>query len=87
MNNEKSPLVTGGKQATDDHENKRTVKSKIDPMKGVVKPEVLREYLLKLRENSAYARSYIRGSLQYLQRHPPNPHIVPILRHALEKFK
>jgi hypothetical protein len=61
--------------------------SRIDPMKGVVKPELLREQLVKLRDGDANARSYIRGSLQWLEKNPPNKYIAPILKKALERFK
>lgn len=60
--------------------------SKIDPMEGVVKADVLSESLRSLRNREHNARSYVRGALQYLQRKPPNPYIVPLLRFALEKF-
>ena len=59
---------------------------KVDPMKGVVKPDVLSESLRSMRNREQGARSYVIGSLKYLERHPPNPHIVPVLRYALEKF-
>ena len=64
----------------------RTNMPKIDPMKGVVKGDVLSEQLRLLRDRERNARSYVRGALQYLQRKPPNPHIVPLLTYALRKF-
>ncbi len=63
-----------------------TISSKIDPMKGVVKPDVLSESLRSLRDREQGARSYVVGALKYLAAHPPNPYIVPLLKHALEKF-
>jgi len=59
----------------------------IDVMKGVVKADVLSDALRSLRDGEHNARSYVRGALQYLTHKPPNPHIVPLLRHALEKYK
>lgn len=58
----------------------------VDPMKGVGKPDEMLKQLRKLKEGDSYAKSYVRGSLQYLERHPPNKLIVPLLRKALEKY-
>lgn len=52
-----------------------------DPLKGVHQPELLLERI-KARDYS-----YVRGSLQVLERKPPNPYIVPVLKKALEKFR
>lgn len=60
---------------------------KIDPMKGVVKPETLLENIRAAVAGNAKSMSYIRGSLQYLERNPPNPFVVPLLRKALNKAK
>lgn len=60
--------------------------SRVDPLKGVVNPESLVEQLKNLKAGDIYAKSYIRGALQYLERRPPNKHIAPILRKALEKY-
>jgi len=54
---------------------------KPDPMSGVVNPDLLVDHLRK----GDY--SYIRGSLQVLERKPPNPFIVPILKKALERLR
>lgn len=59
---------------------------RIDPMKGVVNPELLIEQLRKLKAGDSSAKSYIRGSLQVLDRNPPNKLIVPMLRKAMEKY-
>lgn len=62
-------------------------KTTIDPMKGVVNPESLVAQLNKLKAGDSNAKSYVRGSLQVLERKPPNPLIVPILRRAMEKYR
>ena len=69
--------MTEGKQTT----AMKEAQPKIDPFKGVVKSDVLIERM-KARDTS-----YVRGALQWLAKHPPNPYIVPLLRAALEKFK
>jgi hypothetical protein len=61
-------------------------KQTIDPLKGVHNPDLLVEQLAKLKAGDRNAKNYIRGSIQYLDRFPPNKLIVPILRKALEKF-
>lgn len=61
--------------------------SKIDPLKGVVKPDELVAQLRKLSTGDWNARSYITGALKYLKKHPPNKYIVPLLEKAMEKFK
>jgi hypothetical protein len=55
--------------------------NRIDPFKGVVNPDTL-VAALKRRDTS-----YVRGSLQVLERKPPNPFIVPLLKKALERFR
>lgn len=60
-------------------------KSKIDPFAGVVKADVLKEHIRGLINGKRESFSYIRGSLQYLERHPPNKYIVPLLKRAQEK--
>ena len=55
--------------------------SKKDPMKGVVKPA---ELVTAIRQANV---SYMRGALQYLERKPPNPFIVPVLKKALERLR
>ena len=52
-----------------------------DPLKGVHQPELLLERI------KAGDTSYVRGSLQYLERKPPNPFIVPVLKKVLEKYR
>ena len=59
--------------------------SKIDPFKGVVKPEILREQIKASARGDRKAWSYCRGALNYLERKPPNPFIVKILKKVLEK--
>ena len=61
-------------------------KSTVDPFKGIVKPDVLKAQVRKCLKGDHNARSYVRGSLAYLERKPPNPKIVPVLKLALEKF-
>ena len=56
-------------------------------MQGVYNPESLVEQLRKLKAGDSNARSYIKGSLQWLEKHPPNKHVVPFLKAVLEKFK
>ena len=63
---------------------KTKYKTKINPMKGVVKPEELRKQIQACVAGDSNARSYLRGAIQYLERKPPNPYIVPVLRKALE---
>lgn len=60
---------------------------KIDPLKGIVKPDELVAQLRKLRDGNWDARSYVTGAAKYLRCHPPNEHIVPLLEKALVKFK
>lgn len=62
-------------------------KSKIDPMKGVVKPDTLTDQIRASVAGNVYARSYVKGAFQYLTRKPPNPYIVPLLKRALEMSK
>lgn len=62
-------------------------KVKIDPFKGVVKPDDLRTHMQKCAAGENYSRSYVRGALHWLQKKPPNPYIVPLLQKVLEKYK
>lgn len=52
-----------------------------NPLEGVEKPE---ELIAALRRSDS---SFVRGSMQVIQRNPPNPYIVPLLKKALEKFR
>lgn len=52
-----------------------------EPLKGVVKPDILVD---RLRKGDL---SYLRGSLQVLERKPPNPFIVPIIKKRLEQLR
>ena len=61
-------------------------KSRVDPLVGVVKPDTLKEQIVLCCRGDANARSYVRGSLAYLAKKPPNPYIVPVLEKALVKF-
>lgn len=65
----------------------RNSKSRVDPFKGVVNPEILREQMKKMVEGDSKARSYCRGALNYLERKPPNPLIVDVLKRAFEIAK
>jgi hypothetical protein len=58
----------------------------IDPFAGVVKPDELKVELKRLARGAHDARSYIRGALQWLERKPPNPYIVPLLKRAMERY-
>lgn len=60
-------------------------KSRVDPFKGVVNPDALRDQMRKMVAGNANAKSYCRGALNYLERKPPNPFIVEVLRKALER--
>lgn len=60
-------------------------KSRVDPFKGVVNPDALRDQIRKMVAGNASAKSYCRGALNYLERKPPNPFIVEVLRKALER--
>ena len=60
-------------------------KSRVDPFKGVVNPHLLKAEIKKATDGDAKARSYCRGALNYLQRKPPNPFIVKILKKVLER--
>lgn len=57
-----------------------------DPLKGVLNPESLVLELKRLAAGAHDAKSYIRGSLQVLERKPPNPYIVPLLKKALARY-
>jgi len=50
-------------------------------MKGVVDPPSL---IAALRRGDF---SYLRGSLQVLERKPPNPFIVPIIKKRMEQIR
>ena len=63
----------------------RKNKSKIDPMKGVVNADILKQELRNMVDGKPNARSYVRGALNYLERKPPNPFIVKVLKKALER--
>lgn len=60
--------------------------TKIDPMKGVVKPEILATHIRQCVGGDTNSRSYLRGAIQYLERKPPNPFVVPLLKKALEQY-
>jgi hypothetical protein len=56
-------------------------KTRIDPMKGVVNPDLLID-AIRRRDYS-----YVRGALQWLERNPPNPFVVKFLKKALERIR
>jgi len=58
----------------------------INPMTGVVKPEILKVHMKQCIEGMDRSRSYVRGALQYLTRKPPNKYIVPLLELTLRKY-
>ena len=60
-------------------------KGRVDPFKGVVNPGILKENIRKMMDGDDRARSYCRGALQFLERKPPNPHIVKVLKRAMER--
>ena len=60
---------------------------KIDPFRGIVKPEQIVQALKKLRDSERDAAGYIRGVIRFYEKNPPNELIIPFLRRALEKFK
>lgn len=57
---------------------------KIDVMKDVVKPELLKERIRACVAGDGNARGYLIGAHKYLTAFPPNPYIVPVLRRAME---
>lgn len=59
--------------------------SRVDPFKGVVNPDILKENIRKMCDGDNNARSYCRGALQFLERKPPNPFIVKVLKKAMVK--
>ena len=61
--------------------------SKIDPMRGVVKPEELKKQIRACVAGNGHATSYLFGARKFLIRHPPNPYIVPLLTRAMEKAR
>lgn len=63
----------------------RKNKSRVDPFKGVVNPDILKTEMKKMVAGDAKSRSYCRGALNYLERKPPNPFIVKVLKKALER--
>lgn len=63
-----------------------TREKKIDPFKGVVNPDSLRDEMRKMAAGDWDAKSYVRGALKYLEKHPPNKYIVPLLRKAMERY-
>ena len=58
----------------------------ISPLTGVVKPEVLVVHIKQCCDGMDRSKSYLRGALQYLERKPPNPFIVPLLKKALQRY-
>lgn len=58
----------------------------INPLTGVVKPEILTVHIKQCCDGMDRSRSYVRGAVQYLERKPPNPFIVPLLKKALQRF-
>lgn len=58
----------------------------VNPMKGVVKPDILVVHMRQCCEGRDKSRSYVRGALQYLRQKPPNPNIIPLLKLTLERF-
>ena len=63
----------------------KKVDIRVDPFKGVVNPNTLKDMIRKAVGGDAKARSYCRGALQYLERKPPNPFIVKVLKKAMER--
>lgn len=61
--------------------------SKIDPFAGVRKGDVLKVHIRQMCGGLDRSRSYCRGALQFLERHPPNKYIVPLLRKAMQKAR
>lgn len=61
--------------------------SRVDPFKGVVNPDILRSKMKEMVQGCAAAKSYCRGALSYLEKNPPNKHIVGVLRRAMELAK
>ncbi len=59
---------------------------KIDVMKGVVKPDILKEQIRACVAGDRNARSYLIGAHKYLTVFPLNPYIVPVLRRAMERY-
>lgn len=57
----------------------------VNPFKGVVKSDVLKENIRKACNGDTNAKSYCRGALAYLERKPPNPFVVKVLKKALER--
>lgn len=61
--------------------------STIAVMKGVHNPEALIEQIRAHVAGNGNAGGYLRGSIQYLERKPPNPFVVPLLRKVLHEFR
>lgn len=60
-------------------------KDRVDPFKGVVKADILREHMKMCCVGGRDSESYIRGALKVLETKPPNPFIVPLLKKAIER--
>lgn len=65
----------------------KTDKPKINPMEGVVKPEILAVHMRQSIAGIRNSYSYVRGALQFLERRPPNPYICQLLELTLEKSR
>lgn len=61
------------------------VNTRVDPFRGVVNPGILRDEMKKMVAGDSKARSYCRGALMYLEKKPPNPFIVKLLKKAMER--
>lgn len=85
-----SPPITHKKAPSKGGKHRQTTamkKPRVDPMTGVVKPEILTVHIKECCGGMAKSRSYLRGAIQVLERKPPNLFIVPLLKKALEKFR
>lgn len=60
--------------------------NRIDPLTGVVKPEILAVHIRQCVAGNINSRNYVRGAVQFLERKPPNPFIVPLLKKAMQRF-
>jgi hypothetical protein len=60
--------------------------SRVQLFRGVHNPESLIEQIRAYAAGDGNAGSYLRGSLQYLERFPPNKLIAPLLRKTLNEF-
>lgn len=61
--------------------------SRVQLFEGVHNPDLVVAAVRNLQEGDRDAESYLRGSIQFLERKPPNPFIVPLLRKALHEFR